>query len=50
VGSDKEAEKILKENAEVEISDELVMGLLKIIETTNLIHKFILMLLNFLVS
>jgi hypothetical protein len=42
VGSDKEAEKILKENAEVEITerDALVMGLLKIIETTNLIHKF----------
>jgi hypothetical protein len=42
VGSDKEAEKILKENLEVEITerDALIMGLLKIIETTNLIHKF----------
>ncbi len=42
VGSEKEAEKILKEGNEIEISerDGLVMGLLKIIETTNLIHKF----------
>jgi hypothetical protein len=32
----------LKENAEIEVSerDALVMGLLKIIETVNLIHKF----------
>lgn len=42
VGSEKEAEKILNENKEIEISerDALVMGLLKIIETDNLIHKF----------
>jgi hypothetical protein len=42
VGSEKEAEKILKENKEVEISerDALVIGLLKVIETDNLIHKF----------
>lgn len=42
VGSEKEAEKILKENREVEISerDALVIGLLKVIETDNLIHKF----------
>ena len=41
-GSDKEAEKILKENVEVEVSekDALVIGLLKVIETDNLIHKF----------
>jgi hypothetical protein len=42
VGSEKEAERILKENKEMEISerDALVIGLLKIIETENLIHKF----------
>jgi hypothetical protein len=42
VGSEKEAEKILKENKEIEISerDALVIGLLKVIETDNLIHKF----------
>ena len=41
-GSDKEAEKILRENQEMEVSekDALVMGLLKVIETDNLIHKF----------
>ena len=42
LGSEKEAEKILKENKEMEISerDALIIGLLKIIETDNLIHKF----------
>ena len=42
VGSDKEAERILKDNNEIELSvkDALVIGLLKTIETTNLIHKF----------
>lgn len=42
VGSEKEAEKILKENKEIEISerDALIIGLLKVIETENLIHKF----------
>jgi hypothetical protein len=42
VGSDKEAQKILEENREIEISerDALVIGLLKVIETDNLIHKF----------
>lgn len=42
VGSEKEAERMLKENAEIEVSerDALVMGLLKIVETTNLIHRF----------
>jgi len=41
-GSDKEAQRILNENEEVEISekDALVIGLLKVIETDNLIHKF----------
>lgn len=42
VGSDKEAQDILKNNEEMVISerDALVIGLLKVIETTNLIHKF----------
>ena len=42
MGSDKEGEKILKENKEFEITekDALVIGLLKTIETENLIHKF----------
>lgn len=42
LGSEKEAEKILKENAEMDISerDALIIGLLKTIETDNLIHKF----------
>lgn len=42
VNSEKEAEKILKENKEIELSerDALVIGLLKVIETDNLIHKF----------
>jgi hypothetical protein len=42
VGSEKEAEKILRENKEMEISerDAFIIGLLKIMETDNLIHKF----------
>ena len=42
VGSDKEAERILKENKEIAMSeqDALVIGLLKVIETDNLIFKF----------
>jgi hypothetical protein len=42
VGSDKEAQEILKENKEFEISerDALIIGLLKVIETENLIHRF----------
>lgn len=42
VNSEKEAEKILKENKEMEISerDAFIIGLLKIMETDNLIHKF----------
>ena len=42
VGSEKEAEKILRENKEMEVSerDAFIMGLLKIMETDNLMHKF----------
>ena len=42
VGSEKEAEKILLENKEFELSerDAIVIGLLKVIETDNLIHRF----------
>jgi translation initiation factor 2B subunit (eIF-2B alpha/beta/delta family) len=52
VGSEKEAEKLLRENKEMEISerDALVIGLLKIIETTNLIHKFNTYVIEFLTN
>jgi hypothetical protein len=52
VGSEKEAEKILKENTEIEMSerDALVIGLLKVIETDNLIHKFNTYVMEFLTS
>jgi hypothetical protein len=42
VGSSKEAERLLKENKEFELSerDAIVIGLLKVIETDNLIHRF----------
>ena len=42
VGSDKEAEKILKENKEFELSerDAIVLGLLKVMETDNLVYRF----------
>ena len=42
LGSEKEGERILKENKEFEISerDALIIGILKVIETDNLIHKF----------
>jgi hypothetical protein len=42
LGSEKEAEKILKENQKMSITerDALIIGLLKVIETDNLIHKF----------
>lgn len=42
VGSEKEAEKILRENKEFELSerDAIVIGLLKVMETDNLIHRF----------
>ena len=52
VGSEKEAEKILKENDEMEIPEReaLVIGLLKIIETDNLIHKFNTYVMEFLTN
>lgn len=52
VGSEKEAEKILKENKEIEITerDALVMGLLRVIETDNLIHKFNTFVMEFLTN
>lgn len=42
VGSSKESERLLKENKEFELSerDAIVIGLLKVIETDNLIHRF----------
>lgn len=42
VGSEKEAEKLLKENSEFELgeTDAIVIGLLKVMETDNLIHRF----------
>ena len=42
IGTNKEAEKVLLKNEEVEISekDAFVIGLLKIMETENLIHRF----------
>jgi hypothetical protein len=52
VGSEKEAEKILKENKEFELTerDALVIGLLKSIETNNLIHKFNTYVVEFLTN
>ncbi len=52
VGSEKEAEKILKENKEIDISerDALVIGLVKVIETDNLIHKFNTYVMEFLTN
>ena len=40
--SNKEAEKILLENKEIELTekDAFVIGLLKVMETENLIHRF----------
>lgn len=42
LGSDKEGQKLLENNEEFEIAerDALVIGLVKVIETDNLIHKF----------
>lgn len=50
LGSEKEAEKMLKENKEFEISerDAIVIGLLKVMETDNLIHRFNDYLIHFL--
>jgi len=52
LGREKEGEKILKQNEEFEISerDALVVGLLKVIETDNLIHKFNTYLVDFLAN
>ena len=52
IGSEKEAEKLLKENEEMELSerDALVIGLLKLIETDNLIHKFNSYIMEFLTN
>jgi hypothetical protein len=42
IGDDKKSQKLLTENKEFEITskDALVIGLLKVIETPNLIHRF----------
>lgn len=52
LGSDKNAEVLLNENKELEISekDALVIGLLKTIETDNLIHKFNTYVVDFLTN
>jgi hypothetical protein len=52
LNSQKEAEKILTENKEMEISerDALVIGLLKVIETDNLIHRFNMHVAEYLVN
>lgn len=52
LGSEKDAERMLKENNEFEISerDALVIGLLKVIETPNLIHKFNTHIVDFLAN
>jgi hypothetical protein len=52
LGSEKEGEKVLKKNEEFEISerDALVIGLLKVIETDNLIHKFNTYIVDFLTN
>lgn len=52
LGSDKNAEIMLNENQELELSekDALVIGLLKTIETDNLIHKFNTYVVDFLTN
>ena len=52
VGSEKDAEEILLKNEKFEISerDALVIGLLKVIETPNLIHRFNTYLTDFLTN
>lgn len=52
LGSDKDAERILLENQEFEITDKdaLVIGLIKILETSNLIHKFNTFMMDFLTN
>lgn len=50
VGSEKEAEKLLLEDAEFEISERnaYVIGLLRVVETDNLIHRFNDTMIHFL--
>lgn len=50
IGSDKESEKLLTEDSEFELSerDAYVIGLLKVIETDNLIHRFNDSMIHFL--
>lgn len=50
LGSEKEAEALLTENKEFELSerDAIVIGLLKVMETDNLIHRFNDYLIHFL--
>jgi hypothetical protein len=50
VGSEKEAESLLKVDAEFELSerDAIVIGLLKVMETDNLIHRFNDYMIHFL--
>jgi len=52
LGTDKEAQRILEENEEFEISekDALVIGLIKVIETDNLIYKFNTYIAEFLAN
>lgn len=50
LGSEKEAEALLTENKEFELTerDAIVIGLLKVMETDNLIHRFNDYLIHFL--
>lgn len=50
VGSEKEGEKLLKEDKEFELSerDAIVSGLLKVMETDNLVHRFNDYMIHFL--
>lgn len=50
IGSDKESEKLLLDDNEFELSerDAYVIGLLKVIETDNLIHRFNDSMIHFL--
>ena len=52
LGSAKEGERVLKENKEIEISekDAFVVGLLKIMETENLIHRFNMNVAEFIIN
>jgi hypothetical protein len=52
IGSEKEAEKLLQEDQEFELSerDAIVIGFLKVMETDNLIHKFNDHMVHFLTS